>query len=73
MLTEPDGNMRKQLTRRVQAMDKLAITLTPFAAEAIDLPDESFDHVVSTLVLCSVEDQRRVCLNSIGCCGPAVP
>jgi ubiquinone/menaquinone biosynthesis C-methylase UbiE len=59
VLTEPDANMRKQLARRVKSLEKPTVTLTPFAAEAIDLPDESFDHIVSTLVLCSVENQSR--------------
>ncbi|MCF7847203.1 MAG: class I SAM-dependent methyltransferase [Kiritimatiellales bacterium] len=50
VLTEPDPNMRQQL-------QKSGMTVADFRAEKIDLPDESFDCIVSTLVLCSVDSQ----------------
>ena len=56
---EPDPFMREQL------MEKLAGTRVPVEvvdarAEALPFPDESFDAVVSTLVLCSVEEPSAV-------------
>jgi ubiquinone/menaquinone biosynthesis C-methylase UbiE len=50
VLTEPDPNMRQQLL-------KSGMTVADFRAEKIELPDESFDCIVSTLVLCSVDSQ----------------
>jgi len=57
-LTEPDVNMFKRLERRVQAAAPSALALR---APAEDLPFENgtFDTVVSTLVLCGVDDQPR--------------
>lgn len=61
VLAEPDPHMRALLATRVA---KLAPTLrpelVPWSAERIDAPDASFDAVVSTLVLCSVESPPAV-------------
>ncbi len=54
-LCEPDKQMRKQLSRKILKTNNLCLQVTPWAAEKIDLPDESIDTVVSTLVLCSVK------------------
>ena len=53
-LSEPDQQMRKYLRQKVttEAVDNYAIT--SWSSDAIDMPDDSFDTVVSTLVLCSV-------------------
>ena len=57
-ITEPDASMLKRLERRVSAQVPSAVVLR---APAEDLPfeDDTFDVVVSTLVLCGVDDQPR--------------
>jgi ubiquinone/menaquinone biosynthesis C-methylase UbiE len=57
-VTEPEPAMLKRLRRRVR---EVAPTTTVLRAPADDLPfdDAAFDTVVSTLTLCSVDDQRR--------------
>lgn len=57
-LTEPEVSMVRRLERHVSARSRPATVLR---APAEDLPfdDDSFDVVVSTLVLCGVDDQPR--------------
>ena len=57
-ITEPEVPMLKRLERRVRAE---APETTVLRAPAEDLPfeDDTFDVVVSTLVLCGVDDQPR--------------
>src|SRR5689334_22836660 len=55
VLAEPDGHMRSKLSERARG----SIEIVPWAAEALEAPDASFDVVVSTLVLCSVTDLRK--------------
>lgn len=57
-LTEPDPSMLKRLERHAGAVAPTAMVLR---APAEDLPfdDDTFDVVVSTLVLCGVDDQPR--------------
>jgi len=57
-LIEPEGPMRKRLERLAQSA---APDATVLAAPAEDIPfdDDTFDVVVSTLVLCTVADQPR--------------
>ena len=65
-LTEPQQPMLKRLQRRVDAAG-LPIPVTVLRAPAEDLPfdDDTFDTVVSTLVLCGTTDQqlalRQIC------------
>ena len=58
-VTEPEPPMLKRLERKVREQNSQATVLR---APAEDLPfeDASFDTVVSTLVLCGVDDQPRV-------------
>ncbi len=57
-MTEPEVPMLKRLERRVRTQSP---TTTVLRAPAEDLPfeDGAFDVVVSTLVLCGVDDQPR--------------
>ena len=57
-ITEPDASMLKRLERHVSAQAPSTMVLR---APAEDLPfeDDAFDVVVSTLVLCGVDDQAR--------------
>jgi ubiquinone/menaquinone biosynthesis C-methylase UbiE len=57
-VTEPDEPMARRLSDRLKDQDR-AIELVRAAAEDLPFENESFDFVVSTLVLCSVEDQQR--------------
>ncbi len=52
-LSEPDPYMRRKLKEKLAGQLR-PVTLAPWVAEDIALPDSSFDTVVSTLVLCSV-------------------
>ena len=54
LLSEPDAQMRKLLQRKTAQIQNHKIDIAHWDAELIDLPDASFDTIVSTLVLCSV-------------------
>ena len=58
VLTEPEEPMRRRLAERVARTGRKAIVVGA-AAESLPYPDASFDTVVATLVLCSVEDPAR--------------
>jgi ubiquinone/menaquinone biosynthesis C-methylase UbiE len=55
VLTEPDPSMGARLRRRVERSGRDA-TVVAAPAEALPFPDATFDAVVSTLVLCTVDD-----------------
>jgi len=57
VLSEPDKNMRHQLNKCIDASGRKDISIANNDAETLEFPDESFDYIVSTLVLCSVKDQ----------------
>ena len=55
VLQEPDPHMRAKLQARLKGSDQIA-EVGNANAENLPFADESFDWVVSTLVLCSVKD-----------------
>jgi ubiquinone/menaquinone biosynthesis C-methylase UbiE len=57
VLTEPEPAMVRRLERRVRAAGRPATTVVPAPADALPFEDESFDVVVSALVLCGVPEQ----------------
>ena len=60
VLTEPDRHMRAKLQARLtdQRPAPARVEVVDALADRLPFDDESFDAVVSTLVLCSVPDQR---------------
>ena len=58
-VTEPEPPMLKRLQRKAREQNSQATVLRA-AAEDLPFDDASFDTVVSTLVLCGVDDQPRV-------------
>jgi SAM-dependent methyltransferase len=56
VLTEPEPAMADRLRDRVAKLGRPA-TVVLAGAEALPFPDDEFDTVVSTLVLCTVPDQ----------------
>lgn len=55
VITEPDPFMVKRLTAKLRGAAR-PVQVLPAPAEALPVPDESVDTVVSTLVLCTVAD-----------------
>jgi ubiquinone/menaquinone biosynthesis C-methylase UbiE len=53
--TEPDPYMRRRAVKRTSGLS-FPVLILPDSAEALSLPDQSADSVVSTLVLCTVPD-----------------
>jgi ubiquinone/menaquinone biosynthesis C-methylase UbiE len=58
VLVEPERAMVRKLAQRLAEVGRRA-RIVEADAEALPFPDDSFDTVVSTLVLCSVGDPRR--------------
>ncbi len=58
ILTEPDASMRRLLARRLERSGRAA-QIVDAPAERLPLADGSVDTVVSTLVLCTVENPER--------------
>ena len=56
---EPDEDLRDRLLRRMPAA-RVPVEVHDAGLEDSGLPGASFDTVVSTLVLCSVDDQAKV-------------
>ena len=57
-VTEPDPPMLRRLERHVSEQER-PVTVLRAPAEDLPFDDGSFDAVVSTLVLCGVDDQPR--------------
>lgn len=57
--TEPDPYMLRRARERLRDLDHPAIALQLASAEALPFTDASFDHVVATLVFCTVPDPER--------------
>lgn len=57
-VTEPEPAMVRRLQRRVDGSGRI-VTVLRAPAEDLPFEDDSFDTVVSTLVLCGVTDQQR--------------
>ena len=58
VLVEPDPAMRRRLTHRLRRRARVA-RIVDSTAEHLPLPDASVDTVVSTLVLCTVDEPER--------------
>lgn len=58
VLTEPSDHMARRLRERAAAEDR-DVEVIEAPAERLPFPDDRFDTVVSTLVLCTVDDQAR--------------
>ena len=56
VLTEPDGHMRRRLELKRSTSAFPRMELSDASLQGLPMPDASFDAVVSTLVLCSVQD-----------------
>lgn len=61
VMTEPDPHMASRLRRHLSAEPPApaAVEVVDAAAEELPFEDESFDTVVTTLVLCTVQDPDR--------------
>jgi ubiquinone/menaquinone biosynthesis C-methylase UbiE len=60
VLTEPDRFMARQLRKALsERAPKATVEVVEAPAESLPLPDASFDTAVSTLCLCTVDDQGR--------------
>jgi ubiquinone/menaquinone biosynthesis C-methylase UbiE len=59
VLTEPAAPMVARLKRRARRVGREDCRVVPAAAEDLPFEDDSFDTVVSTLVLCTIDDPRR--------------
>ncbi|HLF66585.1 MAG TPA: class I SAM-dependent methyltransferase [Gammaproteobacteria bacterium] len=58
VLAEPSAPMRQQLNLKLAAYPHLPVFMVDYSAESIPVADESFDAVVSTLLLCTVKDPK---------------
>jgi ubiquinone/menaquinone biosynthesis C-methylase UbiE len=63
VITEPEEPMARRLERKLSGYP-LPTRVVRAAAEALPFDDASFDFVVSTLVLCTVEDPGRALLEA---------
>lgn len=59
VVSEPDPHMRRRLDARRAGHTGPRTEVVAWSVDALPVPDESFDAVVATLVLCSVPDLGR--------------
>ena len=59
VITEPDPGMKRQLDQKFIELNKSNFQTANAKAEALPFDNASFDTVVSTLVLCTVENPER--------------
>lgn len=59
-LLEPDAAMQAKLQHKISTNNNARVKILSSNAESIPLPDASCDFVVSTLVLCSVNNPKAV-------------
>jgi ubiquinone/menaquinone biosynthesis C-methylase UbiE len=57
--TEPDPFMMAQAEKKLAQLGRSNVELRQAPADALPFDDASFDHVVTSLVLCTVPDQSR--------------
>ena len=58
VITEPEAPMARRLERKL-ALHPRSVRVVSARAEELPFEEQSFDFVVSTLVLCTVDDQAR--------------
>jgi ubiquinone/menaquinone biosynthesis C-methylase UbiE len=56
-IVEPNPHMARRLEHKARALGR-EVTVLPHAGESLPFPDATFDSVVTTLVLCSVQDLK---------------
>ncbi len=59
LATEPDPYMRQRAQTRLAELGRTNIELRQAHAEALPFEDAAFDHIMTSLVLCTVADPRR--------------
>ncbi|MDX6698305.1 MAG: hypothetical protein QOE65_1702 [Solirubrobacteraceae bacterium] len=59
VLTEPSPHMARRLRERAASASGRRVEVVESPAERLPFPDDSFDTVVATLVLCTVADPER--------------
>lgn len=60
VLAEPDQNMQIQLSKKLLQFPNLKTKVLDYNGETFDLPDNSLDAVISTLVLCTVKNPKKI-------------